>query len=195
MLEPRIGWHGKLPSLGDFATRRLDTVFLDRWDTWISTSLGELQKDPQWLDRYLHCPAWRFLLMPGVIDSRAWCGVLMPSVDRVGRYYPLTFALPLEGHLSLQELQPTLEWLGHLEQSAYCAVDNEWGIEALEASLLRLGDWVPVGDSSVPTALRWDTHLHAKACWYAAPVEGKPRLLVSSGLEAGDLPRLLFAPG
>ena len=30
-------------------------------------------------------PIWRFVLLPGLIGSNGWAGVLMPSVDRVGR--------------------------------------------------------------------------------------------------------------
>ena len=35
------------------------------------------------------------VLGAGVIGDGAWIGALMPSVDRVGRYYPLTVAQPV----------------------------------------------------------------------------------------------------
>jgi len=90
------GWHGKLPSLGDFASRRLDASFIEPWDGWLAAGLLALReaRPEGWLEDYLGSPSWRFLLMPGVLPGdagkQAWAGVLMPSVDRVGRYFPLT---------------------------------------------------------------------------------------------------------
>jgi type VI secretion system protein ImpM len=98
------GWHGKLPSLGDFASRRLDAAFIDAWDSWLAAGLlGLRERNPAgWLDAYLASPSWRFLLMPGVLPGAAgaqgWAGVLMPSVDRVGRYFPFTIVQPLVGN-------------------------------------------------------------------------------------------------
>src|SRR5512139_3843786 len=91
------GWYGKIPNLGDFASRRLPSRFIVAWDDWLQRALASsrAQLGGQWLDLYLTSPVWRFLLMPGVCGSAAWAGVLMPSVDRVGRYFPLTIALEL----------------------------------------------------------------------------------------------------
>ena len=90
------GWYGKLPTLGDFASRRLEADFIEPWDVWLGECM-QAQRDAMgeaWLDAYLHSPPWRFLLMPGVLDGKEpqqmLGGVLMPSVDRVGRYFPLT---------------------------------------------------------------------------------------------------------
>ncbi len=38
---------------------------------------------------YLTCPIWRFALAPGACGDQGRLGVLMPSVDKVGRYFPL----------------------------------------------------------------------------------------------------------
>jgi type VI secretion system protein ImpM len=88
------GWYGKIPALGDFASRRLPTEFTQRWDAWLARAIESSQAalGGAWLDTYLSGPLWRFALSPGIIDTRFWCGVLMPSVDRVGRYFPLTIA-------------------------------------------------------------------------------------------------------
>lgn len=90
------GWYGKIPALGDFASRRLSTEFTQRWDAWLARAIESSQAvlGSGWLDVYLSGPLWRFALSPGIIDARFWFGVLMPSVDRVGRYFPLTIAAP-----------------------------------------------------------------------------------------------------
>lgn len=92
------GWFGKLPNLGDFASRRLPDAFVHRWDRWLQRSLASArdQLGAHWLDSYLVAPIVRFWLRPGLAGECAWAGLMMPSVDRVGRHFPLTVAWPLE---------------------------------------------------------------------------------------------------
>jgi type VI secretion system protein ImpM len=49
-----------------------------------------------WLSSYLTGPIWRFVLAPGVCGNGAYAGILAPSVDRVGRYFPLTLLARLQ---------------------------------------------------------------------------------------------------
>ena len=138
------GWHGKLPSLGDFASRRLAPGFLATWDTWLASGLQQLrQRDPAgWLAAYLANPTRRFLLMPGVLPGaagqQAWAGVLMPSVDRVGRYFPFTIAQPLPLPASTEQMQSLWFWLGRLDELAADALQDDWTVDRLEAELARM---------------------------------------------------------
>src|ERR1051326_5604040 len=98
MLQPaQTGFYGKLPSQGDFLTRRLPREFVAPWDAWlqqgIAASRALLESD--WEESYRSAPVWRFLLAPGVCGDAAWAGLLQPSMDRVGRYFPLTIAAKL----------------------------------------------------------------------------------------------------
>jgi type VI secretion system protein ImpM len=117
------GWYGKLPSLGDFASRRLEPDWIARWDAWLAEGLGSMRevRGEAWLAGYLASPPWRFVLSPGVLGEgeRAWAGVLMASVDRVGRYFPLTIAAPLDSLPSSSVAFDTLlSWLHGLEDTA-----------------------------------------------------------------------------
>jgi len=96
-LENRLGFYGKLPTHGDFVTRRLPRSFTEPWDAWLQAGLARAQtaQGESWLESYLNAPLWRFVLAPGVCGDTAMTGVLMPSIDRVGRYFPLTFAVAL----------------------------------------------------------------------------------------------------
>ncbi len=139
------GWHGKLPSLGDFASRRLGRDFLDPWDAWLAHGLNQMrQQNPAgWLAAYLASPSRRFLLMPGVLPGvagqQAWAGVLMPSVDRVGRYFPFTLAMPLAAlPASTLQMQSLWFWLGRLDDLAAEALHEDWAIDRLEAELVRM---------------------------------------------------------
>lgn len=134
------GWYGKLPSLGDFASRRLEPAWIAGWDAWLAEGLGSMReaRGDAWLAGYLASPPWRFVLSPGVLGERegAWAGVLMASVDRVGRYFPLTIAAPLDSLPgSVTALDTLLTWLHGVEDAAADALNDDWDIDRLEAEL------------------------------------------------------------
>ncbi len=97
------GFYGKFPELGDFVNRRLPQEFIDNWDEWLQQSISSSREQlgENWLNAYLTSPIWRFAVDRGLLGDFPWCGLLMPSVDRVGRYFPLTLAcrLPLDASL------------------------------------------------------------------------------------------------
>ena len=214
-----LGWYGKIPSLGDFASRRLDADFIEAWDAWLAVGLSDWQASApeSWLDRYLAGPSWRFLLMPGLLPAscadHAWAGVLMPSVDRVGRYFPLTIAQPL-AQLPADgwQVESLLGWLQQLDDLAVDALHDDWSIEQIEAELQRIGDWHPaeLNSEQVPTvfALRKPMlqihpavgvgplmgglarellldELRGKALWLSADLQSQPVLRLSTGLPTG----------
>ena len=213
------GWHGKLPSLGDFASRRLDAGFVEAWDHWLAAGLlGLRESNPAgWLDAYLESPSWRFLLMPGVLPGdagrQAWAGVLMPSVDRVGRYFPLSIVQPLgELPASTQQMQALWHWLGRLDELAGDALHDDWSVDQLEGELARMSgpglqEQRPAGGSAplaggalVELALPpgmdaalcigteaqalWRDKAAGLAYWFASTELVAQRLLVSRGLPA-----------
>jgi type VI secretion system ImpM family protein len=92
-----IGLFGKLPTNGDFIHRDLPTSFVSIWDHWLQTNLAffQSQDTENWLSSYLTSPIWRFLIPPSLVNEQAYFGILAPSVDKVGRYFPFTFAASL----------------------------------------------------------------------------------------------------
>ena len=223
------GWHGKLPSLGDFASRRLDAAFIEPWDGWLAAGLLALREaaPESWLEQYLASPSWRFLLMPGVLPgepgAQTWAGVLMPSVDRVGRYFPLTLVLPLgQGPASTQQLAGVWHWLARLDELARDALFEDWTAERLEQELTRMvlpevsplppadlagplseGSVVEVPGAGgmdaawhigVQAQRAWAEGAHGRAWWHARPDDLPQRLLLSRGLPAADSMSRLFGP-
>jgi type VI secretion system protein ImpM len=136
------GWYGKLPSLGDFAQRRLPPDFVQAWDDWLARELSAWQQaDPAgWLERYLAGTSWRFMLLPrcvaGFDETAAVAGVLMPSVDRVGRYFPLTIAWRLPAApADTAALQQAFSQMHRLDDLALDALQEDWTPDRLEAEL------------------------------------------------------------
>ena len=75
----------------------------------------------EWLPIYLTSPIWRFVLSAGLCGGEVVAGVLMPSVDRVGRYFPFTLAVPLAGCSNPAAVPMTgAEWFDKAEGLAPC---------------------------------------------------------------------------
>jgi type VI secretion system protein ImpM len=126
------GFYGKLPSEGDFVTRRLPWEFTSPWDDWLQqgmqasrAALGE-----RWLERYLSAPIWRFQVAPGVCGPVGWRGLFFASVDRVGRYFPLTLAFVDPGPVGLAALSG--------DAQAWTAIED--------AALAGLSPTLPIAD-------------------------------------------------
>lgn len=213
------GWHGKLPSLGDFASRRLDAAFVEAWDGWLAAGLLALREaDPAgWLDAYLASPSWRFLLLPGALAGepghQGWAGVLMPSVDRVGRYFPFTIAQPLGGGpATTAQMAALWHWLGRLDELAGDALEQDWSVDRLEEELAHMAPPALNGERAAPPSppdaadgfetvplaagegaagiigreaqALWAAQAAGRAYWFAHTEVVGQRLLVSRGLPA-----------
>ena len=89
-----MGFYGKLPSRGDFVGGGLSRGFVDGWERWIAGVLPLAQKrlGDEWNAAWLAAPAWRFTLPGGMLGPRPALGLCLPSVDRVGRCFPLVCA-------------------------------------------------------------------------------------------------------
>jgi type VI secretion system protein ImpM len=92
------------------------------------------------------------VLLPGVLPApfgdQAWAGVLMPSVDRVGRYFPFTVVQSLGDELALPPLAAVWPWLDRLDELAADALHEDWNVERVEAELALL----PPPSAAAPSA-------------------------------------------
>jgi type VI secretion system protein ImpM len=145
------GFYGKLPSLGDFVTRRLPAQFVQPWDLWLREAMAasQAQLAQDWLDHYLTSPLWRFVLSPGLAGQDGWAGVLMPSVDRVGRYFPLTLARPLSPGANPYRTLCRPDWFERAESVALSGLDDAFDLDAFETRGLALESPEPSLEPSV----------------------------------------------
>jgi len=132
------GFFGKLPAHGDFVERGWPSTAIGAWDNWLQQALtrSREQLGERWLDIYLTSPLWRFGLSAGCVDDNAWLGILLPSVDRVGRYFPLLLGTPLDSacHL-LRTFLGAAEWFAAIEQIGLAALEQALQADALEQAL------------------------------------------------------------
>ena len=157
------GWYGKLAGLGDFAQRRLPADFVRLSDAWMAQVMSQCRAElgARWLDLYLQAPVWRFAWAPGMgvemggslsadpgtgAAAPWWFGVLMPSCDKVGRYFPLLVAQARaqapRGAVALAHLDA---WLAHLGDAATRTLTEGATVETFEQALRAAPPW-PVTD-------------------------------------------------
>jgi type VI secretion system protein ImpM len=132
-----LGFFGKLPSQGDFVSRRLPWDFTETWDTWLQAGLAQARErlGALWLPAYLNAPVWRFALAPGLAGPSAWAGLWFPSVDRVGRHFPMTVAAALPPGQAVPSLAHADEqWLA-LEDAALAALDPATSLDRFDTLL------------------------------------------------------------
>ena len=128
------GVFGKLPAHGDFIQRNLPAALVNAWDEWLQqfVSVSQEQIGENWLNTYLTSPIWRFVLSEGALGQSAWAGILLPSVDRVGRYFPFTALTQLPMACNpLEVLTSHRDWFVQVETVALQALDGQMTVDDL----------------------------------------------------------------
>lgn len=136
-----FGAFGKMPSLGDFFHFGLPPGFVTAWDLWLQARIAAARErlGEDWQPRYFAAPIWRFTLAPGLAGADGMLGVLMPSVDRVGRHFPLTLAAGHPAARAPAHLHFTAEGtFAALEEVALATLDGRIGVAVLERELAAI---------------------------------------------------------
>jgi type VI secretion system protein ImpM len=208
-----FGAFGKMPATGDFFRLNAPPGFVAPWDGWIQRAMlrARAASGGDWEAHYMSAPIWRFSLSPGLAGRQKIIGVLMPSVDRVGRRFPLTLmaALPTPGPVTLDHFCEEALFV-RLEDLALAALDDAMTRERLAAELAavpppRLRTVAPLrsaGDTLILTqasgAMLADLAAALVAARIARPslwsavVDDMPRLMICDGLPEGHDMQGLF---
>jgi type VI secretion system protein ImpM len=198
--EAAPGYHGKLPAKGDFVTRRLPRGFLDPWDSWLQDAIGgsRTRMGEAWLDAYLTSPIWRFALSPGLCGEAAVAGVVMPSVDRVGRYFPLTIvALLADGADPLAVPVDAAGWFDKAEDLARSALADAFDFDGFDAQVAALGPPAvgEAGSADVAAAMETPSGLRVAISSAAAVDRAYRRLVARSVSVSYPQPSLWWSSG
>ena len=154
-----VGYYGKVATHGDFVARRLPPSFIDGWDAWLQAGLLHCQQTSgrDWLDIYCNGPVWHFALSAGLCGPDAMVGVMIPSVDRVGRYFPLTLCAVMDadggghdepGALPADLFERSAAWFDTLEKLALSSLLEGFALASMDLSLIAMGlngapPWMP----------------------------------------------------
>lgn len=147
------GFYGKLPARGDFVRVGLPRDFTDPWDAWLQEVLigSRSLMGEAWLPAFLEAPVWRFSLPPGMCSQWAVLGLMLPSVDRAGRYFPLTFAALGPRRIDAMAGEP---WLACCETAGRAALEQDKTPEDISA---MIGEPASRVDANGATEAEWWT--------------------------------------
>ena len=137
------GFYGKLPSHGDFVTRGLPESFVDPLDAWLREGMAASRQalGEAWLDAFLTSPVWNLALAAGCCGPSAAVGVMLPSVDRVGRYFPFLLVAPMANSPSPWQIRASSEpWLQQARELALSVLADDFDLDRFMAASSSLGD-------------------------------------------------------
>ncbi len=138
----RCGLFGKLPAKRDFIAPGVPRELLAVFEPWLQASLAasRFALGTRWQAAFLRAPIWRFWLGRDLCGG-AVIGALMPSVDGVGRYFPLTLVARAEAgeDLAPPDIDPHETWLDAAEQILLAALSPDADLEQLIGAVDRLG--------------------------------------------------------
>jgi len=137
----RRGLFGKLQAKRDFVSQGAPRGFLSVFEPWIQGGVASsrAQLGAEWQAAYLTAPIWRFWLGPQLCAGATAIGAFMPSMDGVGRYFPLSVAIFAEEGETLlpPEADPQDKWFAAIEDFLLSTLEQgvvfESVLEALEA--------------------------------------------------------------
>jgi type VI secretion system protein ImpM len=106
------GLFGKLPAKRDFIGMNASRPFLEAWEPWLQAgvAMSKQMLGDAWIETYNRAPIWRYWLGADFCGE-AMIGAFMPSIDGVGRSFPLAiFAGEGDASLPPPELEPNNAW-------------------------------------------------------------------------------------
>lgn len=132
MPRPDGAWlFGKIPAHGDFIARGLSPAMQTALDDWLSAGLAAARdRYADFEERYRLAAPWHFV---DVDADGAWSGgALCPSVDAVGRRFPILVAAPAEHAAEAEGVaRAALELI-------FAALGDGWDADRLHAALERV---------------------------------------------------------
>ena len=117
--------------------------------------------------------------------ARAWLGVLMPSVDGVGRYFPFVVAAectaPLQG---ADDVAAAWQWWRFAAEAALEGLENDLDAVRFDAALQRLADARQdhAAADDADTAIAWPEP--GQSLWLTDPAADEGLRMNAPGLPA-----------
>lgn len=199
-----VGAFGKMPSVGDFFRINTPKGFVKVWDAWLQHTIltARTALGADWEALYMSAPIWRFSLSAGVAGEQKRIGVLMPSIDRVGRQYPLALVLEVltsgsasSDHFSAVPLFERLETLAldcleddmNRDRLIQALAEIEIPVTQGAPEMCRRGSSIFVRGVETRTPMaelasaRVDQSVSCP-CLFSAVVDGSERLMICDGL-------------
>jgi type VI secretion system protein ImpM len=142
-----FGVFGKLPQKRDFIALNLPRMVLEPFETWLQSAVAASRSElgAAWQELYLVSPIWRFWI-GGEIFGVTCAGALIPSVDKVGRFFPLAiiYCADKDAGIVAPPFDPLDAWYAAIEERLLTVLQDNAQIE-----VDRLTEGLAVPESAV----------------------------------------------
>jgi type VI secretion system protein ImpM len=149
----RCSLFGKLGAKRDFIAVATPRRFLETWEPWVQAcmSASRHQLGDQWQNSFLTAPVWRFWLGADISGATV-AGAIMPSVDGVGRYYPLTLLAVADASCSIPppDLNAQDSWFAAAEEFLLSTLDQTRSFEDITTDLEAMAG--PLMESTITSS-------------------------------------------
>ncbi len=134
-----VGVFGKLPARRDFVQHMVEPRLMELIDPWLQGAVAQSREQlgEGWLQTYLQAPIWRFWIGPKITGKPA-LGALMPSVDGVGRYFPLCIIGTFDTMVGPPEIDEQDAWFDAVEGIMLATLADDGTYEAVQTGLNSL---------------------------------------------------------
>ena len=127
-----FGVFGKLPQKRDFIALNIPRMVLEPFETWLQSAVAASRSElgAAWQELYLVSPIWRFWI-GGDIFGIACAGALIPSVDKVGRFFPLAILYCADDRAGIvaPPFDPLDAWYAAIEERLLSVLQDNAEIE------------------------------------------------------------------
>jgi type VI secretion system protein ImpM len=145
-----FGVFGKLPQKRDFIALNIPRMVLEPFETWLQSAVAASRSElgAAWQDLYLVSPIWRFWI-GGDIFGVACAGALIPSVDKVGRFFPLAilYCADAQSGIVAPPFDPLDAWYQAIEERLLTVLHDN---AEIEVERLTEGLAAPESDFEAP---------------------------------------------
>lgn len=152
----RCSLFGKVACKRDFVAVHAPRQFLDVWEPWLQGGMSASRQNfgADWQAAYLKAPIWRFWLGEELCGTSV-IGAFMPSVDGVGRYFPLTVFASADDGVAIPppELDMQTDWFAAIEDFLLATLDHGVTFETIAGGLDRLAVPFSEGPGEAPPSL------------------------------------------
>lgn len=117
---------GKVPESAEFVREGADPELLELIESWLhSTWQGVLAvRGDSYRQEYVNSPIWAFAApLPGIRNYAV--GLLVPSLDAVGRYHPLMVCTQTAATDAVAALRGLSDWVGRVEEALLRALSPD----------------------------------------------------------------------
>jgi type VI secretion system protein ImpM len=130
-----FGLFGKLPLKRDFIAQDIPQDVLGPLETWLQAAVAASRSElgRGWEELYLVAPIWRLWIGAGILGANC-AGALMPSVDGIGRFFPLLALYVCEAGETLPPpaYSPQEKWFAAIEDRLLSVLEEGAAVPVAE---------------------------------------------------------------